>query len=58
LTISVRLQLPDRFRPGEDRALAGREQDAKRLPIAAAARLGEVLARERLAGGAGRIELI
>jgi hypothetical protein len=34
------------------------EQDAERLPIAAAAGLGEVLVRKLFAGGASGIELI
>ena len=51
-------QLADRLRAGEDGALAGGQQDAQSFPVAASPRLGEVLAGERFAGGAGGVELV
>ena len=53
-----RLEVVDRLGAGADRAAAGDQQHAERFAIAATARLGEMLARERLAGGADRVELI
>jgi hypothetical protein len=53
-----RLQLSDRLRSGDDRALAGREQDAERLPPTALTGLREVLTRERFAGGADGVEFV
>jgi hypothetical protein len=48
----------DRARAGAHRAAAGDEQHPDRLAVTATARLGEVLARERFAGGAQRVELV
>jgi len=48
----------DRPGPAEDRALAGAHEDPDRLAIAASSRLGEMLARQRLAGRSEGVELV
>jgi hypothetical protein len=48
----------DRARAGLHRALAGGDQDPNGLPVAALARLGQVLAAKRLASGSDRVQVV
>ena len=53
-----RLEVVDRLRARADRAAARDQQNADGFAVAAGARLREVFALERFAGGADRIELV
>jgi hypothetical protein len=48
----------DRARAGLHRALPGGDQDPNGLPVAALARLGQVLAGKRLASGSDRVQVV
>jgi hypothetical protein len=53
-----RLEVVDRARAGPHRALSGGDQDPDGLPVAALARLGQVLVAERLASDLDRGQVV
>jgi hypothetical protein len=52
------LELSDGLRASHDSALAGGEQDPHRLSVTAGAGCGQMVAGERFAGGADRVEVV